>query len=100
MLPPVIVPVAFRLPVTETLEKVPDPGVVPPIAPGAAKLAPPKVVALIAPEPLTPREPPVPTTNAWVFVPAVIALKAPPAPLPLEAAVIRPLGSTGKLGFG
>ena len=61
----VICPVALRV------EKAPVLAVPLPIAPGAANVAPPRVVALIVPEPLTPKLPPVPMSRAFVLVPAV-----------------------------
>src|SRR5687767_11487728 len=50
-------------------------------------------VALIVPVPLTPKEPPLPTTSATVFVPAVMSLKAVGPPVPPEAAVVCRLPS-------
>src|SRR4029078_10663102 len=46
------------VPEPETLVNVPAPGVVPPMAPGAAKVAPPRVVALIVPYTLPMRRTP------------------------------------------
>ena len=78
--------------------KVADPGVVAPIAPGSAKVFPPRVVALIVPDPLTANEPAI--SNAALFVPPVMSLKAvEPPPPPLEAAMTRPLESTVMLAF-
>lgn len=56
---------------------VPAPGVPPPIAPGLANVAPPKVEALIVPVPVKFKEAPDPTTiAAVVFVPDAIVEKA------------------------
>lgn len=66
-------------PVADRVVKAPDPGVPPPIAPGAAKVAPLRVVELIVPLPLTVSDAPVPTIiAALAFVPEVMAEKASP----------------------
>jgi hypothetical protein len=68
---------AVSKPFEVKVEKVPDPAVPLPIAPGLARVAPPSAEALIVPEPEKFNEAPVPTTiAAVVFVPEVIALKA------------------------
>jgi hypothetical protein len=92
---PVQTPVTVRLlnvPVVVELSEVnaPEFGVVLPIAPGTAHVPPRRVVESIVPEPATPRDPPVPTNRAEVFVPAVITLNGgepPPPPHPVHVPV-------------
>jgi hypothetical protein len=64
------------------------------MAPGEANVAPPKVVALIVPEPVTFKDAPEPTSiAAVVFVPEVMALNAelpPPEPQSIPVPLITP----------
>jgi hypothetical protein len=82
------------LEVTVKVVNMPAAGVLDPIAPGEAKVAPPRLDALIVPEPAKPILEPVPTTiAACVLVADVIALKATLAELARQSEpvpVIKP----------
>ena len=82
--PPVVVatnllavkPEKVTVELAERVVKAPVLGVVEPIAPGAAQVAPIKEEASIVPLPVYPKVAPVPTTiAAWVLVPEVISVK-------------------------
>lgn len=74
--------------VAESVVKVPAPGVVPPMAPGAAQVFPSSVLALIVPVPDSVIEQPVPQTIAAVVFVAEVREANDGAPPPVAATVI------------